>query len=824
MMKLKRQVWKWENFPLALAFFVPVIILFAVFVIHGGYPFGDRCFLRSDMYHQYVPFMTEFLNKLQSGDSLAYSFHVGLGSDFVALYAYYLASPINWLLILCPKEFVIEAMFVFIVIKSGLSGFTFAYYLKKHYGKNNIILSMTSLFYALGGFSCAYNWNIMWLDVLWLAPLIILGMEQLIMQKKIVLYYISLSLSILSNYYLSIMVCIFLVLYFVILFFETEKTKRAKASFRFFGVSLLAGTTGAVLLIPEIKMLSYTVNGGEGFPQTMKWYFNLWDELAHFCTGVEVVALKDHWPNIYCGAAVFLFVALYAMNKKIARRKRAARLALAAFFLLSFANNYLDFVWHGFHFPNGMPARQSFLFIFLLLTMVYEALINMEGNTVWQAGIALCIEVLILSLCELFGNKEIVTVNSLFMTEFLAVLYALVYLTFKHQKRAFRTAAVIVACVLVVAETGVNLNLTGLITTERESYVRNRGNFEALTTRCREAEDEIFYRTDKYNRLTKNDACLDGYPSSTVFSSLMNIETASLLGDLGMEAGNNYYCYNGATPLSASMLSVRYLMTESSMEESPLRTMTDYENGMYLYRNNYTLPLGYMIPKETEESFRHVLDNPIENQNVLVRALGIEGELFVPVDAVMQEGATVINVKQAGCILGYYTDTDAESIYADYGGKKRSFYNANHIYLLDLGWCEAGSTVTLTTSTGEELLLTPYRMDMEVFRQVYDKLSSQTMKLEKFSSNRISGSVDVKEEGYLLISIPDEEGWRIEVDGGRAFSEGADKAFIELYLEKGVHSISLSYRTPGLIPGMCISVISVIVFAVIYIHSRKKIT
>ena len=363
-----------------------------------------------------------------------------------------------------------------------------------------------------------------------------------------------------------------------------------------------------------------------------------------------------------------------------------------------------------------------------------------------------------------------------------------------------------------------------VVPTQRESYVRNRGNFRELTARGEEAEPELFYRTDKYNRLTKNDACLDGYASTTIFSSLMNIKTASLLGDLGMEAGNNYYCYNGATPLTAAMLSVKYLMTESSMEESPMRTMTDQENGMYLYRNNYSLPLGYMIPEDLEENWTNTLDNPIENQNALVRALGIEGELFVPVDAVMQEGKTVINVGQDGCLFGYYTDTDAESIYADYGAKKRSFYNANHTYLLDFGWCEEGSSITVTTSEGESLLLTPYRMDLDVFAQAYDRLNRQTMQTETFTSNQISGVIDVLEEGNLLLSIPNEAGWSIEVDGEKRESKGFFGAFLEVPLEKGRHHVRLSYRTPGILPGMCISVGSVALFAAIYVRSRKKVT
>ena len=184
----------------------------------------------------------------------------------------------------------------------------------------------------------------------------------------------------------------------------------------------------------------------------------------------------------------------------------------------------------------------------------------------------------------------------------------------------------------------------------------------------------------------------------------------------------------------------------------------------------------------------------------------------------------MINVGQDGCLFGYYTDTDAESIYADYGAKKRSFYNANHTYLLDFGWCEEGSSITVTTSEGESLLLTPYRMDLDVFAQAYDRLNRQTMQTETFTSNQISGVIDVLEEGNLLLSIPNEAGWSIEVDGEKRESKGFFGAFLEVPLEKGRHHVRLSYRTPGILTGMCISVGSVALFAAIYVRSRKKVT
>ena len=112
-----------------LAFGIPFFIMLGVCMALGVYPFGEECILHIDMYHQYAPFFMEFLDKLQSGSSLAYSYNLGIGSDFVATYAYYLASPMNWLLILCPKGSLIEFMTILILIKTGLCGFSFYYYL-----------------------------------------------------------------------------------------------------------------------------------------------------------------------------------------------------------------------------------------------------------------------------------------------------------------------------------------------------------------------------------------------------------------------------------------------------------------------------------------------------------------------------------------------------------------------------------------------------------------------------------------------------------------------------------------------------------------------
>lgn len=52
-----------EN-ALPVSFLVPVLTMLLLFFVQGIYPFGDRTFLRSDMYAQYAPFFMEFRRKL----------------------------------------------------------------------------------------------------------------------------------------------------------------------------------------------------------------------------------------------------------------------------------------------------------------------------------------------------------------------------------------------------------------------------------------------------------------------------------------------------------------------------------------------------------------------------------------------------------------------------------------------------------------------------------------------------------------------------------------------------------------------------------------
>lgn len=819
---------KWEKrIPLLACFLIPLLICIIICIDHEVFPFGERCILHIDMYHQYCPFFTEFMDKLKSTESLQYSWTIGLGSDFVSLYAYYLASPLNWLIILCPRGFVIEFMTILVLLKIALCGLTFGYYLKQHFKTNHLVICIFATAYALSGFMAAYAWNIMWTDCLVLAPLIILGLERLVEEGKAGLYYGALAVSILSNYYISMIICIFLVFYFLILWIEKKKDW-VKTAARFAWYSLLAGGTGAVLLIPEAIVLGMSGSSGISFPDTMEWYFNIIAELGRHGVMTENYTSRDHWPNIYSSVFVLLLFVMYLLNKEISWKKKLPRVIFLAFFVVSFANNMLDFIWHGLHFPNSLPGRQSFLYTFLLLVIGFEVLLKLKGSRVWHVAVALIVNVGFFMLAYKLSDESLVNVDAFLLTDVLIVCYGALLILWMLGNRKQKQWLFLMAMLLAVVELTLHFDLEGLGTTSRTAYIEDLADYQLVLNEMEEketAESETgayFYRTEKLERKTKNDAALSGFYSATQFSSLMNINVSHIYQDLGMEGGKNFYCINGATPLISSMLSLKYVIADNDKEENPIRTLVAASGDTYLYENKYSLPLGYIVDEAVVAAWEYDGDDEIENQNQLAYLLGAEEAMFTEIYSESEAGVSTIPVSEDGYIFATYEKITTDKLTEEISdGRTKSFTKASHGYTLDLGYCHAGDIIEITNTDEETVKITAYVLNLDSLDTAYQKLNEQTMELTHFEDTNIRGTIEVKKAGRLVFSIAKEDGWKLSVDGKEIESEIFAEAFLSTYLEEGVHEIELKYETPGLKTGFAVSSVSVLLFAATQILKKR---
>ena len=162
-----------------IGFLISALFMLIGFIVIGVWPAGNGTVLIIDSLHQYLPFYTDFHEKLVSGDSLLYSFSAGLGYNFWATWAYYLASPVNFLLILVPTANVCDFMDLVILLKIGLCGGTFTWYLYSRNRKSGAFPVAFGTMYALSFFLIGYYFNLMWLDSIAMLPLIMKGIEQI---------------------------------------------------------------------------------------------------------------------------------------------------------------------------------------------------------------------------------------------------------------------------------------------------------------------------------------------------------------------------------------------------------------------------------------------------------------------------------------------------------------------------------------------------------------------------------------------------------------------------------------------------------------------
>jgi len=818
-----------KAFPYIAAFGLPFFICVIICIGNGVYPFGDNCILHIDMYHQYCPFFTEFLNKLQSGGSLQYSWNLGLGSDFVSLYAYYLASPLNFLILLCPKSHVIEFMTLLIILKISASGLTFFLYIRHHYKlvgkdgrmhKNQVIPAIVfSTAYALSGFVAAYSWDIMWMDCIALFPLIMIGLERLVQEKKAGLYYITLALCIFCNYYISIMICIFLVFAFVLLFFSQKKGKGG-AILRFGWYSLLAGASSAILLLPEIAVLSVSGSAEGGFPKTAEFYFNILAELGRGAAVTSVYTGNDHWPNLYAGAFSLFLVWIYVLNRRISWKEKVPRIAMLAFFLVSFAENQLDYIWHGMHFPQALPGRQSFLYSFVLLSMGFAAVRKRKGTKIWHIAVAAIVSMMLLLLSGWYGDETVTEPVSLVITALFICVYAVTFvltkITGKKKRLAFAQFAVFVA----VAELAINMAATGFGTTSRVAYTEKQTDYENLLKTAKEDNEETgsgFYRVEDTERKTKNDDSLYGYASATIFSSLMNLDVSHLFQSLFMEGGKNFYCYNGATPLSSSLFSVKYMLSDSALEESPYRTLIGGSGSSFLYRNNYSLPLGFVMDEQAIANWTSSTADRMASLNSLTSALGAEGQMLYPATCVTDANAgdTTIDIAEDGYYYADYVSCTSDTLTVNRSdGWTKQYSKTSHRYLIELGECKAGDEIHILNSNMESIEFQVYQLNEKVVQQAFDTLNAQTMQLTDMTDRKIEGKIQVQNAGRLILSVPADEGWTLYVDGKETEIEPLADALVGVHLEKGSYTIKLCYTTPGLKVGAGISLGAVILFLI----------
>ena len=202
--------------------FLILAILELIFILRlNFYPFKTANMLISDLYFEYVPFWNYLRDAILSGRNIFTSFSFSMGQNIIGIITYYCLSPLNLILLFSKIDNIAYFVKILFFAKIVLSGLSMSIYLNSKTTKLNNILF--SLIYAFMTYNIKYGFNIMWMDIIILLPIVILGLEKMIEGKSPKLYIISLTIMIFSNFYLAFSVCIFIFIYFLYYSFINKK-------------------------------------------------------------------------------------------------------------------------------------------------------------------------------------------------------------------------------------------------------------------------------------------------------------------------------------------------------------------------------------------------------------------------------------------------------------------------------------------------------------------------------------------------------------------------------------------------------------------------
>lgn len=628
--RFKRFIRKIRQKPtsyLIYAFIIPVVLNYIIYLAMEIHPFGNGSVLVLDLNAQYVYFYEALRNAVYGQMSMIYSFCRALGGEFMGIYAYYVASPFSYLVALFPQERILDALLIIFLMKTGIAGFNFGFYLHRTSKKINKLSIITfSILYSLTTYAVIHQHNSMWIDAMMWLPLLTLSIEELIKNFKYKRFVILLALTMMSNFYIGYMVCIYVAAYFFYYYFSRnekwlnnphKEPHHFRRSFlRIAGASALGIGISMVVVATAYYSLQFGKNTFSTPNFTPSLRFDFMDFLTKFLPGSYDTVRPEGLPFVYCGVITLLLLPVYFLSKKFSSREKALSAAFIMFFVMSFFISTFDLIWHGFQKPNWLNYRYSFMLCFFLIVLAYrgyEEIQHAKTGTIVTTGSLWLLFICVAQKFEFHSYVERIDgtiqfdqpLKDIETVWFSAICFIafMIILCMAIKSRSKQTISLIV-CIFVCLEVFCN-GICSCVEFGDDVIYSSYSSYNDFISAIRPVTDELleedagFYRFEKnaHRKYCDNMALrIRGLTNST---STLNRSTITFLHQLGYASKSHWSKYLGGTPVNDSLLGIKYVLaneknSQTLYYENAGGSVTTYGNTEYTYyRNPYALSIAY---------------------------------------------------------------------------------------------------------------------------------------------------------------------------------------------------------------------------------------
>ena len=832
-----------------VSFIIPLVIMTGVYLTQGIYWNSDASPLLGDGFHQYVIFDVTLRNILHGNGSLFYTFTSSLGLNFYALSSYYLGSFLSPLVYFFNLSNMPDAVYLTTLLKFGLIGLSTYFSLNKLFQSIPKSLKLAlSTSYALMSFSVSQLEIKTWLDVFILIPLIITGLHILITQKKRLLYFTSLSILFIQNYYFGYMTALFLIFWYLCQI--SWDFKNRKSSFLDFIVtSFLAGMASLIMTLPTLFDLQ---THGEKLTAITKlktdssWYLDIFAK--HFIGSFDTTKYGSI-PMIFVGLLPFILTILFFTLKSIKFHVKLIYAIFFTFLIASFYIEVLDLFWQGMHTPNMFLHRYAWIFSTLLIYTAAEVLNRLKEIKIWNFLVSLFLIVTgFLATIYLKSHYSFLTdLNILLTLEFLVVYLLLLLAVIKKFISVNLFAILISLFIMVEMSLNASSQMDGIAKewgfASRSAYNRDIPAMESFSTYI----GNQFTRTEKLETQTGNDSMKFNYNGISQFSSVRNRSASSTLDKLGFKSsGTNLNLrYANNSILADSLFGIQYNISENPIDKYGFKDIYQKDN-LTLYENQYSLPIAFASQSVYNDvKFNeHTLDNQASFLNQLA---DVNFDYFSPIPYEKTENTddliSVTSYSNEDAAIQYQIEVPENSqVYLSFinlhfsndkqkkvdilvNGEKKTFTTDNVFSFFNLGYTKEKKTFNINVSFPENSQVsfespTFYRLDTQTLTEAIQKIKEQPVTVST-SKNKVFATYDVQQDTSIFFTIPYDKGWSAYQDGKKIEIKQAQTGFMKVDIPKGKGTITLSFIPNGFITGAICSFTSLLLFGT-YNHRRKS--
>ncbi len=640
-------------------------VLSVIFFIKGYYPFGSQSIIWSDMHEQITAMYYHFYDSIYNSKSLFVDFNSGGAINFVGVLAYYILSPFTLIILFFPRELIDNAVSIIVALKILLSGLTCLYFISKTFNKiDDNYKIILSLLYAFSSYSLTLYIITPWIDIVYLFPMLLLGLKKLLDLESSKLYIITLSISLICSFYITFIVLLFIIFSSFLYLYIFKKENIKKAIFHLGVATIISILIASVILIPSFIQIFASQRASINLAEIVNSKFG---------------PLSDKIAYLFGSTILIVFSLLILLNFK-KHKKFTIFLFLNLLLLgLPLIIEPINKMWH-FGSYVYFCYRYGFIVVLFLIIGAGYYLTNLDSMKKYPIIVSKIIPLLLLiitfivmfvifykyrfriflAIDSLTFTRDKIALLSLFIVSLLIFITVLI-LFFTNKKESNFT--IIFLYIITISQ--ILFNSYFYFNKYDSNYLNNQYNWMEEIYKINLLKDK-YYVKETNRILISNYGMVSDIRTFSNFTSLVDKTNYETMIMLGYDSYGNDTEAIGGNLFTDIILAQKYIISDREIDDFYYNYANDIDNYLYIYEFS-NLPFGFVI--NNNSSIKNA-KNSMEASNIIYNSITNNDNIF--------------DIEKLDALENKYFISGKKRLYLDIDfniNNKRNNYNLFDIYV-----------------------------------------------------------------------------------------------------------------------------------------------